>query len=471
MNDQIRVRFAPSPTGYMHVGNARTAIFNWLFARHHGGSFILRIEDTDRSRHTEAAVQVILDGLRWLGMDWDEGPVFQSERLEMYRAAALRLVESGHAYHCYCTPEELKARRGSGTEEAGWGYDGTCRKRTEPRPGVTPAIRLRTPDFGITVLDDLIQGRIETSNAEIDDRIILRSDGSPTYNLSCVVDDNDMRITHVIRGADHLTNTPFQIQLYRAFGWEPPRFAHQGLILGTDRSKLSKRHGAVKVTDYHEEGFLPEALFNALVRLGWSHGDQEIFERDELIRLFELDKVSRAPAIFDFEKIRNLFNHHSIRAAAPERVRGLLSEQLAALGLDVASDDPRLVLLVEPLSERSRTMREMAEQAKVMLAPEVVFEDKARAKHCKPAAAPIMKALADRLEGLPADADGEAIMACFHAVAEELGVGMGKVAQPARVAMIGTDRSPGIDIVVKILGLDRAVARIRALAATIEMEG
>jgi len=296
----------------MHVGNARTAIFNWLFARHQGdrGKFILRVEDTDRERHNDEAVQVILDGLKWLGLDWDEGPIFQSERLEMYQQAAHQLLESGHAYHCYCTAEELKQRREAAPGGNREGYDGRCRARTEPRPGVEPTIRLRTPDDGVTEFEDQIQGRITVPNTEIDDRVILRSNGMPTYNLSVVVDDHDMQITHVIRGADHLTNTPVQVLLYRAFGWEAPSFSHLPLILGPDRKKLSKRHGAVKVTDYHEQGVLPEALFNALIRLGWSHGDQEIFTKEELIRLFTLEGCNRSPSIFDFEKLRNTVQRH-----------------------------------------------------------------------------------------------------------------------------------------------------------------
>ena len=464
MSDEIRVRFAPSPTGFMHVGNARTAICCWLYARHYGerGKFILRIEDTDRSRHTEEAVNVILDGLRWLGVDWDEGPIFQSERIGMHKAAVEKLLESGHAYHCYCTPEELKERRESATEGAAWGYDGRCRDRTEPRPGVEPSVRLKTPTEGLTVFDDIIQGQIRTSNIEIVDRVILRSDGTPTYNLCCVVDDHDMRITHVLRGADHLTNTPFQIIIYKAFGWEPPEFAHQGLILGQDKKKLSKRHGSVKVTDYRDQGFLPEALVNAFVRMGWSHGDQEVFDRDELIKLFDLKDVGRAPSIFDFEKIRNLFNHHFIGKAEPERIAKLLVEQLAKLDLDIAADDPNVAMLIEPLSERSTTIVEMAEAAKVLLDPVVTFQKKPKKRHLRPVAAPVLEDLANRLDALPEDPADEAIMACFKGVAEDREIGLGKVAQPARVSMLGTDRSPGIELVVRVVGVKRAVERIRA---------
>lgn len=469
MSNQVRVRFAPSPTGFMHIGNARTAIFNWLYARHFGpeGTFILRVEDTDQTRSNEAAVQVILDGLRWLGLDWDEGPYFQSERLGLHAEAARQLVEQGKAYYCYCTPEELKARREAAGKDR-LGYDGRCRDRTEPREGVAPSIRLRTPDSGETVYDDLIQGRIVTPNSEIDDRVLLRSDGTPTYTLSVVYDDHDMGVTHVIRGADHMTNTPVQVLLYGAFGYELPRFAHQSLILGPDRAKLSKRHGAVKVTEYHDDGILPEALFNALLRMGWSHGDQEIFTKEEAIELFDIADCSRPAGVFDFDKLRSTFNHHYLRAAPTERIRPLWMEQLTELGVEIAPDDPRLDLLLDPLRERARTIREMAEQAKPLLTPTVEFAEKARKKHLKAKAAPLLRQAADRLEGLGSSPTDEEIVDCFRSVAADNEVGMGKVAQPCRVAMVGTDRSPGIDLVARVVGLERAAKRIRAAAAELE---
>lgn len=473
MSTQVRVRFAPSPTGYMHLGNARTAIFNWLYARHHGekGTFILRIEDTDKERSTDAAVEVILEGLKWLGVNWDEGPYFQSERLEKHAILAKKLLEEGKAYHCYCTPEELDSRRKEAKASGASfiGYDGRCRDRKEPREGVRPTIRLRTPDSGTTSYVDLIQGKIETSNGELDDRVILRSDGSPTYNFSCVVDDHDMNITHVIRGADHMTNTLVQVLIYEALGYEVPAFAHQSLILGPDRSKLSKRHGAVAVTDYRDMGILPEALFNALVRIGWSHGDQEIFSQEELVQLFEIADSSKSQAIFDLEKLKSMFNHHYLRAADPARIRGLLVEQLRAFDLEIDAGDPRLELLIEPLSERARTLGEMAEQAAVLFAPEVTFVEKPKKKHLKPAAVPIMNDVAERLGALDQDASDEAIMACFKEVAEARGVGMGKVAQPARVAMLGTDRSPGIELVIRVLGPKLAAQRIKDAAENIEV--
>jgi glutamyl-tRNA synthetase len=479
MTTQVRVRFAPSPTGYMHIGNARTAIVNWLFARHFGdgGTFILRIEDTDRARSTDDAVQVILDSMRWLGLDWDEGPYFQSERFDLYVAAANRLVETGKAYRCYCTPEELALRReaekAQGKDREG--YDGRCRDLAEPREGVLPSIRLRTPDTGTTEYDDLIQGRIVTPNAEIDDRVILRSDGSPTYNLSVVVDDHDMAVTHIIRGADHMTNTPVQVLLYEAFGWDVPKFAHQPLILGPDRKKISKRHRRdddpdyppVQVTEYREDGILPEALFNGLLRMGWSHGDQEVFTRDEAIALFDIADCSRSPGIFDLEKLRSTFSHHFLRLAPPERLLPLLADQLRAMGLAIDAADPRLALLVGPLSERARTMREMALQARPLLVDAVALDERAVAKHLKPAAKPLLLRVADALEALGPEPTEQDVVACFHAVAESAGVGLGKVAQPCRVALVGTDRSPGIDLVVRVVGVARATERIRRLAATL----
>jgi len=471
MSDKVRVRFAPSPTGSMHVGNARTAIFNWLFARHHEGTFVLRIEDTDQERSTDEALEVILDGLRWLGVEWDEGPFFQSKSVERHQAVVEELIAKKKAYRCCCKPEEVEERRKQAKDSVGHaGYDGACRDRTEPRDGVAPTVRLLTPDAGVTRYEDLIQGTIETQNKEISDRIILRSDGTPTYNLCCVVDDHDMDITHVIRGADHMTNTPVQVLMYEAMGWTIPKFAHQSLILGPDRSKLSKRHGSVKVTEYRDEGILPEALVNGLLRLGWSHGDQELFTKQEMVDLFDLAGTSRAPSIFDMNKLRNLFNQHYLLKAEPERLQSMWVLQLEGLGLHVDPDDPRLALLFEPLRERARTVREMAEQAKALLSEQVVFEEKPKKKHLKPKALGALEALADGLEALPADAPGEAIMETFHGVADKLELKLGKVAQPARVAMVGTDRSPGIDLVVRAVGLDVAVARLRSAAADLKAQ-
>ncbi len=460
---KVRVRFAPSPTGYMHLGNARTAIYNWLYARHHGGSFVLRIEDTDRERSTQGAVQVIYEAMRWLGLDWDEGPFLQSERFDLYRRRADELVASGAAYRCYCTPDELEQRRQQAlAEKRNPKYDGRCRDRTEPRPGVAPVIRFRSADAGETVLEDRIQGRVVTPNEELDDLVLLRADGTPTYNFTVVVDDHEMGVTLVLRGADHLSNTFRQLQIYGAFGWEPPVFAHQSLILGPDRAKLSKRHGAVSVLQYRDEGYLPEALVNALVRCGWSHGDEEVFPLPRLIELFDLPAVGNAPAVFDFEKLRNKYNAEHIKLAPRERLTGLLRETLARRGdAELAVDDPRLGLLVDGLRERSRTLLEMADGAKPLLAEEVVWDAAAVQKHLKGDAAEVLRALADRLSAAPVF-DRPAILAAVDGLAAERGAKLGKIAQPARVALLGTAVSPPIDVVMAVLGRERVLSRLRA---------
>lgn len=460
---KVRVRFAPSPTGYMHLGNARTAIYNWLYARHHGGAFVLRIEDTDRERSTQAAVHVIYEAMRWLGLDWDEGPFLQSERFDLYRRRAEELVASGAAYRCYCTPEELEQRRQQAlAEKRNPKYDGRCRERREPRAGVEPVIRFRMPDTGETVLEDRIQGRVVTPNEELDDLVLLRADGTPTYNFTVVVDDHEMDITLVLRGADHLSNTFRQLHIYRAFGWEPPAFAHQSLILGPDRTKLSKRHGAVSVLQYRDEGYLPEALVNALVRCGWSHGDEEVFPLPRLIELFDLDAVSNAPAVFDFEKLRNKYNAEHIKLASRERLAELLRETLARRdGVVLDPADPRLGLLVDGLRERSRTLVEMAEGARPLLAEEVVWDEAAVRKHLQGEAADVLQALVQRLEALPSF-DRPAVLAALDGLAAERGLKLGKVAQPARVALLGTAVSPPIDVVLAVLGRERALARLRA---------
>src|SRR5271169_1361445 len=319
----VRLRFAPSPTGALHIGGVRTALFNWLFARHHNGKFILRIEDTDQTRSTDESIKIIVNGMKWLGLDWDEGPFRQTERMDIYRAHIDRLIKEGKAYYCYCTPEELEARR---KEALNVGrppkYDRKCRSLSTPVPGRTPAVRFLSTDEGQTIVRDLIRGAVTFENQQLDDLIILRSDGLPTYNFAVVVDDVTMNISHVIRGDDHLNNTPRQIQLYQALGYEPPKFAHLPMILGSDKTKLSKRHGATAVTEYIELGYLPEALVNYLARLGWSHGDQEIFSRQELIDKFTLDTVGKAPSVFNPEKLLWL-NHHYIQQVDHGRLAGL----------------------------------------------------------------------------------------------------------------------------------------------------
>jgi len=458
----VRVRFAPSPTGFLHLGNARTAVFNWLYARHTGGVFVLRVEDTDRERSTLEAERVIFEAMEWLGLTWDEGPFHQSERNDLYRSHAERLLAEGKAYHCWCTPEEIEERRQAAlaAKQAFIGYDGRCRDRKDPRPGVNPVIRFRSPDEGRTTWVDLNQGEISVENVETDDLVILRADGTPTYNFTVVVDDAAMGITHVIRGADHITNTPRQIQLYRAFGFKVPFFAHHGLVLGPDRSKLSKRHGAVSVTQYREMGFLPGAMINALARLGWSHGDQEIFTREELVNLFDIKDVSSAGAIFDFEKLKSLFNHEHIKRSDLAVIGPLLREHFARIGIELPADDPRLPWAIEAGRERGKTMADMAELLKPLFADQVQLNEKDAAKNLKPEIRGNLEALAGKLEALP-DWSPAALMEVYKKTAEDLGVGLGKVAQPARVALTGSSASPPIDLVTAIIGRERSLRRIR----------
>ncbi|MBI5499936.1 MAG: glutamate--tRNA ligase [Deltaproteobacteria bacterium] len=460
---KLRVRFAPSPTGFMHIGNARTAVVNWLYARRHGGTFVLRIEDTDRERSTQEAVQVIYDSLRWLGLDWDEGPYLQSERFELYRRRAEELVERGLAYRCWCTPDELEERRKQAlAEKRNPKYDGRCRTRTEPREGVRPVIRFRMPETGTTAIQDLIQGEVVTANEELDDLVLRRADGAPTYNFTVVIDDHDMAITHVVRGADHLSNTFRQVQIYRAFGWDTPAFGHLSLILGPDRTKLSKRHGAVSVLQYRDDGYLPEAMVNALTRLGWSHGDEEVFTVEELVRLFDLPDVGKAPAIFDFEKLRNKYNAEHVRRADPGRMGGLLAATLERLGIArLTADDPRLALLTGGLRERSRTLVEMAEASRPLLVEDVAFDEAAVKKHLKADAADVLRALGERIAAL-AGFERPALARAIEELAAARGIGMGKVAQPARVALTGTAVSPPIDVVMAVLGREQVLRRLEA---------
>jgi len=332
----VCTRFAPSPTGYLHIGGARTALFSWLFSRHHGGEFVLRIEDTDRERSTTEAVNAILEGMAWLELSYDRGPFYQTDHFDRYREVIERLLASGHAYHCYCTREELEVMRTEQMERKEKPrYDGRCRHRTEPREGVLPVVRFRTPEEGVTIVDDMVRGKVAFQNSELDDLIIARSDGTPTYNLTVVVDDMDMDITHVIRGDDHLNNTPRQINILKALGVEPPRYGHLPMILGPDGTKLSKRHGSVSVMVYREEGYLPEALLNYLVRLGWSHGDQEIFTLDELVSLFDIADVNQSASAVNPEKLLWL-NQHYIKTLDPDHVARELRWHLGRIGIDPA---------------------------------------------------------------------------------------------------------------------------------------
>jgi len=461
---KIRVRFAPSPTGALHIGGVRTALFNWLFARHFGGKFILRIEDTDKTRSTDESIKIILDGMKWLGLDWDEGPFRQTDRLDIYRSHVDRLLKEGRAYYCYCTPEELEVRR-KAAMAAGRPpkYDRKCRSLSAPISGRTPTVRFLSSDEGQTIVRDLIRGAVTFENQQLDDLIVLRSDGLPTYNFAVVVDDVTMNISHVIRGDDHLNNTPRQIQLYEALGYEPPQFAHLPMILGSDKTKLSKRHGATAVTEYIDMGYLPEALVNYLARLGWSHGDQEIFPQSELIEKFSLENVGKAPSVFNPEKLLWL-NHHYIQQADTGRLSDLLIDLLKMTGIVTAGREPNrewLKKLVKILTERSHTLVEMKTAAIPFLVDEITMDEKARTKHLTPDVAPLLSELAERLDAVEPFTHTE-IEKVFNSMVTEKGIKLGKLAQPARVALTGTTVSPGIYDVIEVMGKQKSIKRINA---------
>jgi glutamyl-tRNA synthetase len=453
-------RFAPSPTGMLHVGGVRTALFSWLYARRMGGKFILRIEDTDRERSTDEAVKVILDGMAWLALDADEGPYYQTQRFDRYREVIRGMLDDGTAYHCYCTKQELEQMREQQlARKEKPRYTGVCRDRTTPREGVAPVVRFRNPIGGAVVVQDLVHGPVTFQNVELDDLIICRSDGTPTYNFCVVVDDKDMGITHVIRGDDHLNNTPRQMNMLLALGATPPVYAHVPMILGPDGAKLSKRHGAVSVLQYEEEGYLPDALLNYLVRLGWSHGDQEIFTREEMIASFDIADVNKAASAFNPEKLLWLNQQHMMRAQPADLVPHLRS-QLRRLGLDT---DDRVLLEGVILSqrERAKTMKEMAQNSRFFFSDSVELDPKSVAKHLTSTALQVLATVRERLAAL-ADWSAPAINAGLNELAAELQTGLGKIAQPLRVAVTGTAVSPPIDATLALLGRDRTLARIDA---------
>jgi glutamyl-tRNA synthetase len=458
----VRTRFPPSPTGHLHIGSARTALFNWLFARHHGGVFVLRFEDTDRERSTQASVDEYLEGFRWLGLDWDDGPFFQSQRYPLYAEYARRLLESGKAYRCWCTTAELDARR-EAAMKAGRrpAYDRSCRDLIAPPAGRTSyTVRFRTPVDGETVIDDLVKGPIVFQNAELDDFIILRSDGSPVYNFCVVVDDVDMRISHILRGDDHVANTPRQILIYQALGAPLPGFAHLPLILGADKTRLSKRHGASSVFEYREQGYLPDALLNFLARLGWSHGDQEIFTRSELIEHFSLDHVGTAAAVFNQEKLLWL-NFQYLKATPATELAERVCPFLQQKGLPVPADRAWLARAVETLRERARTLGELADLLRFYVSDEIEPAAKAAAAHLRAEIAPALADLTSRLETV-ARWDPATIEAAFQDTLHATGLQLGKLAQPVRVAVTGGTASPGIFEVLDVLGRERTIARLRA---------
>jgi glutamyl-tRNA synthetase len=455
----VVTRFAPSPTGFLHIGGARTALFNWLFSRHHGGRFLLRIEDTDRQRSTPEAVEAILDGLQWLGLDWDEAPVFQFSRAARHAEVAHALLAEGKAYRCYASQEELAAMR-EAQKAAGqpMRYDGRWRDRdpAEAPAGVDPVIRLKAPREGETVIEDQVQGRVTVANEQLDDMILLRSDGSPTYMLSVVVDDHDMNITHVIRGDDHLTNAFRQSQLYRLIGWEPPTFAHIPLIHGPDGAKLSKRHGALGAEAYRDMGYLPEALRNYLLRLGWGHGDDEIISDADAVAWFDLDGVGKAAARFDMTKLTSL-NAHWLRQADDERLVDLIAERL---GQTVDEEGRRRLLAgMAGLKERAKTLVELADSAAFYVRPRpLTIDDKARKQLDGDGAAALAEARA-RLAVLE-PWQREALESDARALADESGRKLGKVAQPLRAALTGSTTSPPIFEVMEILGRAETLARL-----------
>jgi glutamyl-tRNA synthetase len=466
----VVTRFAPSPTGFLHIGGARTALFNWLFARHHGGRYLLRIEDTDRKRSTPEAVEAILDGLAWLGLDGDEEPVFQLSRIERHTEVANRLLETGQAYRCYCSPEELAQMRETARAEGRQPrYDGTWRDRdpSEAPAGVDPVIRIKAPQEGETTIEDGVQGAVTVPNGQLDDMIILRADGTPTYMLSVVVDDHDMGVTHVIRGDDHLNNAFRQAVIYRAMGWDVPVFAHIPLIHGPDGAKLSKRHGALGVDAYRDMGYLPEAVNNYLLRLGWAHGDEEIVPRDRAVELFDLGGVGRSASRFDFAKLENL-NGHYIREADDERLTALVLERLTADTPELEIDETgrsRIRAGMAGLKARAKTIVELAGNARFYAAKVPLAIDDKAAKLLDAGGLEVLSGLAERLRELNSFTEGD-VEDAVRAFAEAQDLKLGKAAQPLRAALTGSTTSPGIFEVLAILGQDESLRRIDAICGT-----
>jgi glutamyl-tRNA synthetase len=460
----VRVRFAPSPTGHLHVGGARTALFNWLYARHHGGTFILRVEDTDRSRSTDENIDFIVDALSWLGLDWDEGPPTpgyrQTERLDIYRDHAARLLHDGRAYYCDCSPETLEAeRKAAEARKETFRYGGRCRDR-----GLTAgALRLRIPDDGATIVDDLIHGPVTFDHRQLDDWILVRTDGTPTYNFCVVVDDVSMRISHVIRGNDHLSNTPKQILCYAALGYAVPAFAHVSMILGPDKSRLSKRHGATSVQAFREAGIVPGAMVNYLARLGWSHGDQETFTRDELVRLFDIKDVSSSGAVFDQAKLEWL-NQEYIKAMDGTRLANQTRPFLERANLAVQLDDDRLARAMETLRERAKTLAELVEVGRFYFERPREYEAKAAGKFLTAEGAARLSVLAERLAAVE-PFTGQRIEAVYRALTAELSLKLVDLAQLTRLAVTGRTASPPLFDVLEVLGRDETLARLRAAAA------
>jgi len=461
---QVRLRFAPSPTGFLHVGGARTALFNWLLARKQHGRFILRIEDTDVARSTQQSVDAILEGMTWLGLDWDEGPFYQSDNFPLYKQHVQKLLDAGRAYKCYCSAEDLEAKREKALKEGGKPkYDGTCRdlppQADDGRPYV---VRFKAPQQGTTSWLDLIKGKISFENNELDDLIIQRTDGTPTYNFVVVIDDAVMKITTVIRGDDHVNNTPRQILLYQALECEVPSFAHVPMILGADKARLSKRHGATSVMAYRDMGFLPEAMVNYLVRLGWSCGDEEIFSLEDLVQKFSIESVGRSAGVFNTEKLLWL-NAHYIKNGDPVRLAGLVTPFLRDRGVD-PEVGPDLVAVVRTLQERAKTMLELADGAIFYYRADFAYDEKGAAKFFNAETPALLENLMARLDAL-ADLPLESIEAVFKEICEEKGIKLGQIGPAVRLALSGTTASPGIYEMIQVLGKDETRKRLeRAIA-------
>ncbi|WP_417688630.1 glutamate--tRNA ligase [Pseudidiomarina sp.] len=464
----VVTRFAPSPTGYLHVGGARTALYSWLVAKAAGGKFVLRIEDTDRERSTQPAIDAILEGMEWLGLNWDEGPFYQTKRFDRYQHYIDKLLEEDKAYKCYCSTERLEKMR---DEQMARGekprYDGHCRDNPNVS-GDRYVIRFRNPQEGSVKFNDHIRGPIEFANTELDDLIIARSDGTPTYNFCVVIDDWEMNITHVVRGEDHINNTPRQINILQALGAPVPEYAHVSMILGDDGKKLSKRHGAVSVMQYRDDGYLPQAVLNYLVRLGWSHGDQEIFSVDEMIRLFKLDDVNKAASAFNTEKL-NWLNQHYMKALPVSEVAEYLQWHFTDQAIDV-SKGPALEKIIPLLADRVKTLKEMASSARYFYEEYENFDEAAAKKHLRPVAREALEAVQDRLASV-SEWNAANIQAAIQATADDLGVGMGKVGMPLRVAATGSGNSPSLDVTLELLDQEQVVGRIaRAISFIMERE-
>lgn len=461
---EVKTRFAPSPTGYLHIGGVRTALFSWLFARHQQGKFVLRIEDTDRERSTQESVDAILQGMKWLGIDYDEGPYFQTQRFDRYKEIIQQLLDNDQAYRCYCSKEELDAmRQEQQKNKQKPRYDGRYRnfKGAVPKD-IKPVIRFKNPLEGKIIIDDLVLGEIAIDNKELDDLIIARSDGTPTYNLTVVVDDMDMNISHVIRGADHVNNTPRQINMIRALGGTLPAYAHVPMILGDDGKRMSKRHGAISVELYEQQGYLPQALLNYLVRLGWAHGDQEIFSIDEMIQLFSLEHVNKAAATFDLDKLQWL-NQHYIKAADNKDLAQLFKKALNKHGISTTSDS-ELEKVVEVQKERVKTIDEMVQGSAYFFSDFKAYEEKPANKFLTADGLIVLRAMRQKFADV-SDWSAQNVHAEIQQYAEQSGLKLGKIAPPIRVAVCGGANSPSIDITLELIGKNRVIERMdRAIA-------